>query len=416
MEDVGHRFGPVHGAIAAGYEPLARTFQRQLEDGRQIGASIAVWRKGECVVDIWGGLADVEAKRTWERDTRLVVFSVTKGFAAMAFQLLADRGLLEWDAPVAQYWPGFGRNGKEGISVRTLLEHRGGLSHLDTKLTLADCCDPGRADAVREAMEAQRPEWAPGADQGYHAITFGLYARELFERIAGEDIGAFLRREIFEPTGSDAFLGTPASEDHRIATLYPPKAARRVLSMASRAITDPTSMEARVFRDFFVKDSVGRRAFMNPSTPKNDMRAYNALPVRRHPLAWASATASAQGIARAYLPFASGGSFGGRAFVKPSTLSHLYVRQGWSERDRVLQKPIGWSGGFVKEERHIFCPNPESFGHPGMGGALGWVDPVEELTFGYVMNRMDWRVRSLRALELTRSIYDSEAMLPNRML
>jgi len=407
---------PLQGGVAEGYESVARCFSEQLKRGAQIGAGFAVYRRGECVVDLWGGLADVATKRPWNRDTRLVGFSITKGFAAMAFHLLADRGLVDWEAPVAQYWPEFARAGKESMSVATLLNHRGGLAHLDAKLTLADCLDPARADVVRDALEAQRPSHTPGTQQGYHAITFGMYARELFERIAGEDLGVFLRREVFEPTGSDAWLGTPASEEPRFATLYPPKAAARVVNLASRAFTEPQSMEARVFRDFLSPRSVGRAAFLNPSTPGNDMRAYNEPAVTRKVLAWASATASAQGIARAYLPFASRGAFEGRHYLRPESLVPTYRRVGWSDRDLVLQKPLGWSGGFVKEERHIFCPNPESFGHPGMGGALGWADPVEELTIGYIMNRMDWRVRSARILELCRTLYDCEALTEPRQL
>jgi CubicO group peptidase (beta-lactamase class C family) len=116
-------------------------------------------------------------------------------------------------------------------------------------------------------------------------------------------------------------------------------------------------------------------------------------------------------LARVYLPFASGGEHAGRRYVRGVTLEPVYKRQGWSWHDRVLQKPLGWSHGFLKEERHLFSPNPESFGHAGMGGALGWADPVEQMTFGYVMNRMDWRVRSQRCVALCRALYESEALL-----
>jgi CubicO group peptidase (beta-lactamase class C family) len=143
--------------------------------------------------------------------------------------------------------------------------------------------------------------------------------------------------------------------------------------------------------------------------------AYNQAPAIRAELAWGGATGSARGVARAYLPFASGGTHEGRSYLKSDTLAPVYARQGWSERDRVLCKPLGWSNGFLKEERHIFSPNPESFGHAGMGGALGWADPVEELAIGYVMNRMDWRVRSKRTLELTRALYDCEALARPRL-
>lgn len=405
---------PARGSYADGYESVARLFARQLETGAEIGAGFVVYRRGECVVDLWGGLADVESKTPWERDTRICLFSVTKGFVAMALSLLADRGQLEWDAPVARYWPEFGKNGKEDMTVATLLGHRGGLAYLDHSFSLADCTDPDCQPRLRQAMEDQRPVWPVGEEQGYHAITFGMYARELFERVTdGADLGQFLRQELFEPLDSDVFVGAPASLDEKTATLYPPATASRVVKMLSNAVIQRRSTEARVFKKFLTPRSTMRRALLNPSIPDDDITLYNKPPVRRSVLGWASATGSAQGVARAYLPFAARGSFDGTSFVAEQTLEPLYRRQGWSDEDLVLQKPIGWSHGFCKEERHLFSPNPESFGHPGMGGAVGWADPVEELTIGYAMNKMDWRVRSPRVIALCRKLYDCQALVPS---
>ncbi|TXD36140.1 beta-lactamase family protein [Lujinxingia vulgaris] len=403
---------PARGSYADGYEPVARVFARQLERGEEVGAGFTVYRRGECVVDLWGGMADVASKAPWREDTRVVLFSVTKGFVAMALHLLASRGKLDWDAPVETYWPGFARNGKEGMTVATLLGHRGGLAGLDTSLTMDDVTNPARAAVLLEALESQKPLWEAGSDQGYHAITFGMYARELFERICpGADLGEFLRRELFEPLGSDVYLGTPAQFDKDIATLYPPAKPARVAKMLTNALTQPQSTEARVLGQFVRRGSPMRRAFLNPQVPGDDVTVYNQPPARRAVLGWASATGSAHGVARAYLPFASKGKFEGQRYLKATALKSVYARQGWSQNDLVLQKPIGWSHGFCKEERHLFSPNPESFGHPGMGGALGWADPVEEIAIGYAMNFMDWRIRSPRALALCRALYDSPGVI-----
>jgi CubicO group peptidase (beta-lactamase class C family) len=180
--------------------------------------------------------------------------------------------------------------------------------------------------------------------------------------------------------------------------------------MFASALFSPRSTEARVARATLSRQSLPRRAFLNPQNGPRGLAAYNDLPVRRASLAWASATASADGVARAYLPFASGGEHGGIRFLKAETLAPVHRRQGWSSRDAVLQKPLGWSQGFLKEERHLFCPNRESFGHAGLGGALGWCDPVSEVTVGYVMNRLDWHVRSPRALALCRALYECEPL------
>ena len=399
---------PARGRYADGFEPVARTFAAHLERGEEVGAGLTVFFRGACVVDVWGGLADVASQRPWDEDTRIVVFSVTKGLAAMAFLLLAERGAFDWDAPVSAYWPGFARGGKEAVSVRTLLNHRAGLCALDRPLTMADCVREDATDRLRDAIEAQRPKWEPGASQGYHAITFGMYARELFERVAGEPMGPFLQRELFEPLGSDVRLGTPPELDAKIATLVTPSVGERLSGMLGVALRRPGCTEARVLRAALARRSLVRGAFGNPKLDPRGLRAYNEPPIRRAQLAWASATASARGLARAYLPFAGGGRHESRTFVREDRVSPIYERQSWSERDRVLQKPLGWSQGFLKEDAGVFGPTREAFGHAGMGGALGWCDPVHGLALGYVMNRMDWRVRSPRALALCRALYECE--------
>jgi CubicO group peptidase (beta-lactamase class C family) len=356
-------------------------------------------------VDLWGGLADIDRGAPWQRDTRVVVFSVTKGLAAMALALLADRGRLDWDAPVASYWPGFAQAGKGAITCRTLFNHEAGLAGLDEPITLADCVLPERREHLVGVLERQRPLWEPGRDQGYHALSFGLYASELFRRITGESIGSFLARELFEPLEADVSLGTPPSVDARIATLYPPKPAYRLAKMFASLVVGENT-EARVLRASLQKGSITRKAFFNPKGA--DPEKWNELVVRRGEIASGSATASAHGIARAYLPFASAGSFAGRAYLRPESLMPVYERQGWSERDLVLQKPLGWSQGFLKEETKLFSPTRESFGHAGIGGALGWCDPVKELTIGYAPNHLDWRVRSPRALAICRALYECE--------
>jgi CubicO group peptidase (beta-lactamase class C family) len=398
---------PCGGSYADGFAPVVDRFASHLRDGIEIGAGLAVYHRGRRVVDVWGGAADAASGSPWTRDTRLVVFSATKGLAAMALALLADRGQLEWDAPVATYWPGFATNGKQAITVRTLVNHRAGLVGLDEPLTMDDCLLPERRDHLVQVLEQQRPAWEPGSTQGYHAITFGMYVRELFARASGEELGAFLRRELFEPLDADVSLGTPSEVDPRIATLYPPRIATRVVGMLGAALRRDSD-DGRMIRAAIRRHSMARAAFLNPTLGPPGIGAYNTVRVRRAELAWASATASAHGLARAYAPFASGGTAFGRTYVGAKELAAIHARQSWSERDLVLQKPIGWSQGFLKEQTALFSPNPESFGHAGMGGTLGWCDPKTELALGYVMNRLDWRIRSPRALALCHALYACE--------
>lgn len=394
--------GPISGQYAPAFEPLAEQFARHFESGEEIGASLCVYHRGERVVDLWGGVADAQTKAPWTADTLIVVFSCTKGLAAMALNLAAERGLFAWDRPVADYWPAFAQNGKGAITVRQLFNHRAGLATLSTPLTLEQVCDPARTEENRSILAAQKPAWETDAQQGYHAISFGLYADAFFEIVAGEPLNTFLHRELLDPVGADVFVGTPPEQDARVATLYPVPNLKRVANMVVAAVRGGTT-EANVARSF-LRGGVAKSALLNPRAA-NGMHDYNRPPARRRCLSWASATASARGLARAYTPWSMDGVFQGKRYIAESTIASVIPRQGWSDRDLVLGKPLGWAQGFLKEEEHIYSPNRESFGHAGMGGSLGWCDPKARLGFGYVMNRCDWRIRSPRALALCKALY-----------
>jgi CubicO group peptidase (beta-lactamase class C family) len=388
----------VKGSCAPEFERVARQFSRHFETGQEVGAALCVYQRGEVVVDLWGGLADPDTRTPWTADTLCVVFSVTKGLTAMALNLAAERGRFEWDEPVASYWPAFGQSGKQSITVRQLFNHQAGLAALSTPLTLTQYCDPEQRMAIRAALEQQAP--AVPTRQAYHALSFGMYADHFFEIVCGESVGTYLHREWLDPLLADVFMGTPAAQDHRVATLLPVKNGTRLRQMLWAALRGG-STEANVARSV-LRGGLAKQALTNPA---GDMADYNYAPARRCCLPWASATATARGLARAYLPWSMGGQWQGRSWISPATVEQVMDRQSWSERDLVLGKALGWSQGFVKEEAGVFSPNPESFGHPGIGGPLGWCDPREQLAIGYTLNRSDWRVRSPRALALCAAIY-----------
>ncbi len=395
-----HATGPIAGQYATAFAPVAQQFARHFETGQEVGASLCVYHRGECVVDLWGGVADPVRGTPWTADTLVVVFSVTKGLAAMALNLAAERGYFAWDAPVARYWPAFAQGSKGTITVRQLFNHQAGLAALGVPLTLAQFCDPAQRAALRAVLETQVPTTPAPAPQAYHALTFGMYADHFFEIVVGEPIADFLQREWLGPLQADVFLGTPPAQDARVATLLPVSNLSRLGHMLW-ALLRGGSTEANVARAFF-SGGVAKGALTNPSSP-GGMADYNLPPARRVCLPWASATASARGLARAYLPWSVGGELQGRRYVAADTIAQVSARQGWSTQDLVLGKALGWAQGFVKDE--VFSPNPESFGHPGIGGPLGWCDPKAQLAIGYTLNRSDWRVRSPRALALCAAIY-----------
>jgi CubicO group peptidase (beta-lactamase class C family) len=394
--------GAISGQYAEPFAPLAAQFARHFAQHQEIGASLCVYHRGEMVVDLWGGLADRDTGAPWTADSLIVVFSVTKGLAAMALNIAAERGLFNWEMPVAHYWPAFAQAGKDRITVRQLFNHRAGLAAITAPLTLAQFCDPAQADAIRAILAAQPAASAPDASQGYHALSFGMYADAFFEMACGEPLGQFLHREYLDPLQADVFMGTPAEQDERIATLYPVPTPQRVGHMVLAAVRGG-STESNVARSF-LRGGLAKTALTNPSTP-GGLGAYNQAPVRRNCLSWASATATARGLARAYGPWSMGGLWQGQRYVAEDTIAPITQRQGWSESDLVLGKPLGWAQGFLKEEDGVFSPNRASFGHAGMGGALGWCDPKAHLSLGYTMNHCDWRVRSPRALALCEALY-----------
>ncbi len=396
--------GPLRGQFTPAFAPLAAQFAQAFTDGHEIGASLCVYHRGVQVVDLWGGLADIHTRAPWTADSLVVVFSATKGLAAMALNLAAERGRFAWDAPVAHYWSAFAQAGKGDITVRQLFNHQAGLASVSAPLTLAQFCDPSQAPALRALLAAQAASGTAPAAQAYHAMTYGMYADAFFQEACGEPLGAFLHREYLDPLQADVFMGTPPAQDARVATLYPGSTASRLGHMVWSALRGG-SIESRVARSF-LRGGPAQQAFTNPP-PTGGMEAYNQVPVRRHCLSWASATASARGLARAYVPWSVGGEWQGRRYVAAQTIAPLLERQGWSECDRVMGKPLGWAQGFMKEEDGVFSPNRASFGHPGMGGALGWCDPQAQLSVGYTMNRCDWRVRSPRALALCQALYRS---------
>src|SRR5471030_2779294 len=211
--------GSIDGFLRDRFAAVRAMFENNLASGADVGASFAATVNGEMVVDLWGGYADEARTRPWERDTIVNVYSTTKTMTALTALLLADRGELDFDAPVARYWPEFAANGKAGVKVSHLMSHSAGLSGWKEPITRQDVYDWEKVTAL---LAAQAPYWEPGTASGYHALTQGFLVGEVVRRIAGRSLGAVFREEIAEPLGADFHIGLPASEDHRVGDLIPP--------------------------------------------------------------------------------------------------------------------------------------------------------------------------------------------------
>ena len=374
------------------FERVRNAFAENLERRGEVGAAVAVTVDGRPVVDLWGGHADQSKTRPWKRDTIVNVWSTTKGLTAICAHRLAGEGRLDFEAPVAQYWPEFAQGGKGKIPVKFLLSHRAGLAAIRAPL-------PNEAlfswEIVTRELARQEPWWEPGTRHGYHAITFGWLVGEVVRRITGKSLGTYFRDEIAQPLGLDAHIGFDASLDPRVAEIIaaPPPAPGQANPMAE-LMKDP--------------ESVTGKALMNPpntlAPTTTNSRAWRAAEIPG-----ANGHSDARSLARVYGALARGGEVDGVRVMSAAEIVKCYTEQS-KGLDAVLQMPMRFSLGFALSMPGAeLGPNPRSFGHPGAGGSLGFADPDTKIGFGYVMNQMGSNVTLIdpRATALIDAAYAS---------
>ncbi|MEV0327950.1 serine hydrolase domain-containing protein [Micromonospora echinospora] len=360
----------VSGTVAEGYEPVREAFQANFATRSEIGAAVSVYRHGREVVRLWGGIADPDTGRPWREETLQVVYSTTKSVPAACAHLLAQRGQLDLDAPVAEYWPEFAAAGKGNIPVRWLLSHQAGLPVLDRPIPLAEALT---WEPVVAALAAQAPAWQPGTAHGYHGFTFGWLVGEVVRRVSGRSLGTYFADEIAEPLGLDFWIGLPAAEAHRVSRLVeqpvaPPTPTHEVpeaLRKALAAYTDPTSL---VVRSTMVTDPP--LDLTDPRTWAAEIPAVNGI-------------CTASSLARFYAGLI--GEVDGIRILDATTLAAA-TREQASGTDRVLMVPTRPALGFGLPLPEQPWWSPTAFGFSGYGGSLGYADPASGVAFGYVMN------------------------------
>lgn len=393
----------IHGSWQPKFACVVDVFLQNFQDKQDIGAALAVYWRGEKVLDIWAGEKNHKTHAAWSENTLVPVFSVTKAMTALSFLILATRGKFDYDAPVAYYWPDFALVGKGTISCRELLEHRAGLYALDMPLDLVDFRDnPTKVD---RALTHQKPLFLPGSAQAYGAQVWGAYMGALFQRVAHESLGTFFRREVAGKLGVDCFIGLPAAYDDRLATLYPVSAFDRIAALVPDLFGGNTT-EGRIARAFVAGDRSIERAYTNPALGPKSLDVFNETWVHRLELPWAGAITNARALATIMNVLALGGKLGKIKFADRA-LMHELARANPLRYDLVLQKCLGWNLGFLKEEAHIYSPHSEAFGHSGMGGPVALADPKVGLAFAYVANKMDYKIRPDKTLRISQAIYES---------
>jgi CubicO group peptidase (beta-lactamase class C family) len=373
----------IQGYVAAGFEDVRAEFERNFAVRNELGGACAAYVGGEKVVDLWGGVRDARDGEPWTEDTLVLVYSTSKGLAAMTLALAHSRGWLDYDERVAAYWPEFGQAGKERVTVRQLLAHEAGLPVVDEPLDAHLLAD---FDRLADVIARQQPAWRPGTRHGYHGVSLGWYEGELMRRVDPEHrtLGRFFAEEIAAPLGLDIWFGAPEDLPRerlaRIERIPAWKALRQVRDLPrpmALAMANPRSLTYRTFAN----PRLRRPADL-------DRAEY-----RRVEFPAGGAIGSARDIARAYAAFVADPPELGLA---PATLDAI-IRfpprplHGW--HDEVLKVDTAFSLGFARPLGEFqFGTSARAFGHPGAGGSFAFADPDRGVAFAYVMNRMGFHL------------------------
>lgn len=382
-----HPVSEVHGDVDDGLGAVADAFRGNFDERGELGAACTVIRDGRTVVDLWGGWADAERSRWWQRDTLVDAYSVGKPFVAMAVLDLVGSGEMALDEPASQWWPEL-EAGRRGATVRDVLRHRAGVPAIRRPLTNDDLWD---WDTMAAAVAATEPWFEPGSRHVYHTNTYGMLCGELARRVTGLQPGEWLRSRVAEPLGADVMWGVADDDLDRCADvdwegpLAPP---------IDWSTVDEWPEEDRMI-------SLG---YFNPPG-FSSMGVVNTRQWRQSQVPSTNLHATAAGVATVYSVLAAGGSADGVTLLEPWVLTEATSAQseGWCP---VLQRDVTFGLGFqpTRPDRP-FGPNPGSFGHFGTGGALGFADPSAGIGFGYVMNAVRPRWQSPRNQALMSALY-----------
>ena len=374
----------IEGYCEEQFKSVKEAFQSNFDDNLEVGASFAVTLNGKHVIDLWGGYANAAKTELWKKDTIVNVFSTTKVMTALCIHILVDRGLLDLDAPVANYWPEFAQAGKENLPVRYLLSHTSGLAGWDKTLRTKKLY---KWDLMVELLAAQKPWWEPGTKSGYHTITFGYLLGELIRRITKKSVGAFFREEIAEPLGADFYIGLPEEHDNRVADLIA-----------------PPPIDLSTFGDIDPK-SVAMRSLTNPII---DIKETKTREWRNAEIPAANGHGNARSVSRITAALACGGELDGIHLLSEKTIKRSIEEQSYST-DLVLNLPIRFGLGWGLQSKEVpIGSNPNVFWWGGFGGSVVAVDLDAKMSFSYVMNKM---VSTLtgdpRSVKLVKALYDS---------
>lgn len=353
----------VHGHCDPAFARVAEAFAANFAQREEVGAAVCVYADGEKVVDLWGGVADPATGRAWAEDTLVCMMSVGKGMAALCVHRLIQRGEVELDAPLARYWPEFAEAGKGEITVAQVLGGKSGV-------LFADSAPPNSVmdwGAMTAAIARQPPAWPAGSRGAYQSMTMGFMLGELVRRVDGRRLNDFFQDEIAGLLGVEYAWGLDDEQAARAATIIGNAAHHTV-----QAFADPST-------------NLGRAWHMRPVGPQ----FYNTDAFRQGVLPSSNGHGHARSVARIYAALASGGVLDGVELLSPEEIGMARTLQ-WDEVCAMTERPYRYALGFFLNTPGLvpMGTNPQAFGHPGAGGALGFADPERRWSFAYSPNFM----------------------------
>ncbi len=388
----------IRGTVEPGFEQVRDAFQKNFDSHGDVGAAVSLYVEGQAVVNLTGGMTTQGTE--YNANTLQMVFSSTKGATALCAHILAQRGLLDFNAPVSQYWPEFAAAGKAEIPVSWLMCHKSGLIDTTRRLTLDDALD---WDTVVSALAESTPVWEPGTQHGYHAVTFGWLVGEIVRRVSGKSIGEFFATEVADPLGLDFWIGLPSQEHDRVSQLIPMGAPEgldlEVLATAAGSSSAGESTGAEEIKDqasiglvqmldlLLGPDNLAGRALSAPGGAFLDQEVWNTPELWSAMIPAANGVTNANSLARMYA--ACVGEVDGVRLLTEETMERAIEVQT-DGADAVLMFPIPFAQGFMRTSDFSPLSGERSFGHYGAGGSVGFADPDRKMAFGYVMNQMQF--------------------------
>jgi CubicO group peptidase (beta-lactamase class C family) len=371
----------IDGFVAPGFEHVRYELERNFAERNELGAAFAAERDGEPIVDLWGGIADRRTGTPWTANTIQIIFSGTKGLAAVCMLLLLERGVLDLGAPVSQYWPEFVAAGKHDVRVRDVVAHTARLPGLETAVSWREATDPQR---MAELLAAQAQSSDPRAALTYHALTYGWLCAEILRRVDGRTLGRFFADEVAKPLELELWIGLPAELEPRVATLE---------------LADTWGNSPHLSEENLTADTLLRSVFANPVRFVRDRPPFNEPAYRAAEIPATNGIGTARSIAHMY---------GNLERLMSRRMIELARRPLSRGQDTLHDRPIAYGIGFQLQtrERPLGAP-ADAFGHGGAGGSVHGCWPEERISFSYAMNLMRDDMNDTRARVLLGALHES---------